>query len=183
MPDLAGKKIAYFGYTGMIDSQGAGRIAAAFNLAVNQQYDEAHFCFSSLGGFVADGVFLYNHIRGLPLKVVAHNLGSVSSIAVTVFVAAEERYCSQHSMFLIHPTTMGQEGMSAGRLQSALDAALADDSRTENILRERTRITDDLLATRRIRDVYIPPQQALQVGLVNGISEFALPKGYQIVQI
>lgn len=67
MPDLAGKKTAYFGYTGIIDSNGVTRIAAAMNHAANNAFDEIYLCFSSLGGYVGDGVYLYNHIKALPL--------------------------------------------------------------------------------------------------------------------
>ena len=184
MPDLAGQKIAFFGFTGVIDSGGVSRISSALNSAVNGAYDEVHLCFSSLGGYVADGIYLYNHMRGLPLKVVAHNIGSVSSIAVAVFVGADERYCSSHAMFMIHPTAFPTlEGMSAERLQGALDAALADDNRTENILRERTTIPDHILTKRRFCDVDITPDDAAQFGLVQGIREFTLPRGQQIIQI
>ena len=76
----------------------------------------------------------------------------------------------------------GPDG-TAERLQSTLDAALADDERTESILRERTRFPDDFLDARRTRDVHITPDIALAHGLVDGIAEFALPKGNQIIQI
>lgn len=184
MADLAGQKIAYFGFTGPIESDGVSRIAAALNSAANANFDEAHLCFSSGGGYVADGIYLYNHIKALPLKVVAHNIGSVSSIAVAVFVAAAERYCSSHSMFMIHPTSFHTtEGMTAERLQSTLNSALADDTRTENILRERTTIPDAVLTNRRFHDVYITPEKAVEYGLVSGVREFALPSGNQIIQI
>ncbi|MBV9570666.1 MAG: ATP-dependent Clp protease proteolytic subunit [Alphaproteobacteria bacterium] len=184
MPDLAGVKTAYFGFTGGIDSSGVTRIAAALNAAVNNGSDEVHLCFSSLGGYVADGIYLYNHMRGLPVKVVAHNVGSVSSIAVAVFLAAHERYCSSHAMFMIHPTVIpSQEGMGAERLQSALDAALADDTRTENILRERARIPERLLTERRTRDIHINPEKAAEYGIVQGVREFVLPRGHQIIQV
>ena len=109
---------------------------------------------------------------------------TVSSIAVAVFLAAAERYCSAHAMFMIHPTTMGSaEGMSARRLQSTLDAALADDDRTDNILRQYSSIPDDVLAARHYSEIHISPRQAVEFGLVQGVREFALPKGQQIVQI
>jgi hypothetical protein len=63
MPDLAGRKIAYLGYTGPIDSKGVGRIAAALNTAVNTACDEAQLSFSSLGGYVSDGIYLYRSPR------------------------------------------------------------------------------------------------------------------------
>ena len=173
------------GYTGTLDSNGVQRIAAGLNTAVNGGYEEVHLCFSSMGGFgfVADGIYLYNHLRALPIHTVVHNIGSVSSIAVAAFVGADERYCSAYSMFLIHPTTIGGAEMAAERLQSSLDAALADDKRTESILRERTGLPDKLLSARRRKEVHITPDVALEYGLVHGIQEFSLPKGHEIIQI
>ena len=174
----------YFGYTGMIEPDGVGRIAAALNSAVNSGTSEVHLSFSSNGGYVADGVYLHNHIRALPLRLVIYNTGSVSSIAVAVFLAASERWCSSHAMFMIHPTTMGSaEGMSARRLQSTLDAALADDDRTDNILRQYSAIPENVLAARRHSELHISPGQAVEWRLVQGVREFALPKGQHIVQI
>jgi ATP-dependent Clp protease protease subunit len=122
-------------------------------------------------------------MRALPLHVTIYNTGSVGSIAVSVFLAAAERYCSQHSMFMIHPTTMSAESMSARRLQSTLDAALADDDRTDNILRQYASIPEDVLAARRYGDIHIAPRQAVEFGLVHGVREFSLPQGQNIIQI
>lgn len=185
MPDLAGQKVAYYGYTGTIEPGGVTRLSAALNHAANNGYDEVVLCMSSIGGYVADGIFLYNHIKSLPIQITIYNVGSISSIAVAIFVAAGTRYCSQHSMFMIHPTTLnpGQDGMSAERLQASLNAALADDQRTENILRERTTLPDNILTARRFKDVYITPDDALKFGLVHGVREFTLPHGNQIIQI
>ena len=67
MPDLAGMKVAYLGFCGLIDSNGATRLATTINTAVNEGYDSVHLCFSSPGGYVGDGIFLYHHIRSLPI--------------------------------------------------------------------------------------------------------------------
>ena len=103
MPDLVGPKIAYYGFTGIIEPSGVTRLAAALNEAANRDYDEVVLCVSSMGGYVADGIFLYNHLRSLPLKITIYNTGSISSIAVAVFIGGAERYCSPHAMFMIHP--------------------------------------------------------------------------------
>jgi len=179
------KKIVYYGFTGFIDSAGTTRICQALNIAANDAADEIYLCFSSLGGFVADGIYLYNHIRGLPVEVSIHATGTVSSIAATIFVAAQKRYSSAHAMFMMHPTTMGPfgEGIPADRLESALKATVADDARTENILRERTKLPDEVLKARCSREVYLTPQEALKFGLVHEIREFAVAAGTQLVQI
>lgn len=174
----------WFGFTGMIEPDGVGRIAGALNAAANSGFETVHLAFSSNGGYVADGIYLHNHIRALPLHLVIYNTGSVGSIAVSVFLAGHERYCSANAMFMIHPTIMGSaDGMSARRLQSTLDAALADDDRTDNILRQYSSIPDEVLAARRYSEVHIAPRKAVEFGLVQGVREFALPKGQHIVQI
>ena len=176
--------IAWFGFTGMIEPQGVGRLAGALNQAANSGVEEVRLAFSSNGGYVADGVYLYNHIRALPLRVVIYNTGSVSSIAVAVFLAAAERHASRHAMFMIHPTTMSStDGLTARRLQSTLDAALADDERTDDILRERSSIPAAVLAARRHSEIHISPTEAVAFGLVESVREFLLPKRQQIIQI
>ena len=143
MGDGVKMKTAYYGFTGIIDSGSVTRITSAFNLAVNNGYEEICMCLSSTGGFIADGIYLYNHIRSLPIKAIFHNTGTVASIATAVYVGAEERYCSEHGIFLIHPTEMpAQEYMRAERLQANLTAALAEDKRTEDILRQRATIPE-----------------------------------------
>ena len=73
--------------------------------------------------------------------------------------------------------------MTATLLQSSLNGALADDQRTEDILRQRANIPDTVLADRRAKDVHITPDKALAYGLINGVREFALPQGNQIFQV
>ncbi len=182
-PAIATKKIAYLGYTGIIDPAAATRIAATFNATVNQAYDEVHLCFSSVGGTVADGVYLYNLIRGLPIKTVFYNIGSVASIALTIFLAAEERYCSSHSVFMTHPTSFNPQEMTAVRAKTLLAASLADDDRIEKILRDRTTCPKSVLRDRRIKDVHIKPVDAVRYGIALAVKEFALPRGNQIIQI
>ena len=184
MPDLAGPKVAYIGYCGLIDSSGVTRLAGALNTAVNNQFDCVYLCFSSNGGYVGDGIFLYHHIRSLPLQVTIHNTGTVASIATTLFVAGHRRLCAPHSIFMMHPVAVGGSGaMASAPLQAALDSALRDEERTENILRERTRIPEDILSARRSRDVYVSAQDALSYGLVDEVTEFTLPAGNQIFQV
>ncbi|HEY3916359.1 MAG TPA: ATP-dependent Clp protease proteolytic subunit [Stellaceae bacterium] len=185
MADLAGKKVAYYGFTGPIEPGGVTRLCQALNIAANQNYDQIYLCLSSQGGYVGDGIYLYNHIRALPVEVIAHATGSVASIAMICFVAAHTRYCSAHAMFMMHPTSVGPftDRVVWERLQSALDSAVADDARTENILRERTKLSDEMLSAKRVGDVHLTPKQALEFGLVQDIREFSVPPGNQLVQI
>jgi ATP-dependent Clp protease protease subunit len=185
MPDLAGAKVAYLGYCGLIDAAGVTRLAQALNAAVNNQFDRVYLCFTSNGGYVGDGIYLYHHIRSLPIPLTIHNTGTVASIAATLFVAGEKRLCSPNAIFMTHPVAVGTQAqsLSSAPLVTALQAALADEERTEAILRERTNMPKEVLDARRRGDIYIPAKQALEYGLVDEIGDFSLPTGNQIFQI
>jgi ATP-dependent protease ClpP protease subunit len=178
-------KIAYLGYCGLIDSAGVTRIAQTLNAAVNGNYDEVYLCFTSAGGYIGDGIYLYNHIKALPIPLTIHNTGTVASIATTIFVGAKRRLCSPNAMFMMHPVAVGAKAQSLAikPLMESLQAAISDETRTESILRAHTNFPDTILSQRRETDVYIPAQDALSYGLVHEIVEFTLPSGNQIVQI
>ncbi len=174
----------YCGFSGAIDPNSVQRIAAAFNHAVNQKFSEIYCCFSSNGGTVSDGLFLHNHIRGLPISTTVHNTGVVASVAAMIYIAADQRWCTKYGSFLLHPTTIPTNpDMAAESLKNALDAALAADQCTHDILRDRARIPDNILERRRFTDVIITPKQALEFGIVHRIDEFSLPNGIEIFQI
>lgn len=179
------EKIAYFGYTGPIDSNSVTRIAAALNHAVNNQYSSIHLAFSSLGGLIADGVFLYNHIRALPIPVTIHATGNIASVAVAIYVGALRRVCSRHVLFMIHPAAVpgSTEGMAWDRLQQLMNSALAEENRTEGILRDRCSIPNELLTTRRFSEVHFSPEDAIKFGVAHAIEEFSLPGGCEVHQI
>ena len=81
-------------------------------------------------------------------------------------LGAEERYCSAHSVFMMHPTTLGpfQEALSWERLDTARSSALAEETRTENILRKRTIIPEESLSARRLSERFILVRNKLSIG-------------------
>lgn len=178
-------KIVYFGFSGPIDSGSVTRISSALNHAVNGKYDGVYLAFSSLGGMIADGVFLYNHIRAMPIPVTIHATGNVASVAVTIFAGANIRLTSRHVLFMIHPAAFpgSTEGMTWDRLHQLMNSAVAEEQRSENILRDRYSIPDDLLNARRFREVHFTPEDAVKFGIAHRVEEFSLPRGCEMHQI
>lgn len=185
MPDLLGNKTAYFGFTGAIESGSVTRLCTALNHAVNNGADAVYLTFSSLGGYTADGIYLYNHIRAMPIPVTIHATGNIASVAVAIFSGANTRYCSKHVLFMVHPTSVpgSAEGMSWERLQVLMRSALAEEDRTEGILRERCSIPDDMLTARRFSEVHFTSEDAVKFGVAHAVQEFSLPSGCQMIQI
>lgn len=178
-------KRMYFGFTGPIEAGSVTRLSAALNHAVNNGYDEIYLAFSSLGGYIADGVYLYNHIRALPIPVIIHATGNIASVAVAIYTGANTRLCSKHVLFMIHPAAVpgSAEGMSWDRLQQLMDSALAEENRTEGILRERCSIPDELLIRRRFSEVQFSAEDAVKFRVAHAVEEFTLPPGSEMIQI
>ena len=65
-------------------------------------HDEAHILLSTPGGRVDIGLMVYNVLRGLPIKVVTYNVGSVNSIGNVIFLAGVERFAARTSSFMFH---------------------------------------------------------------------------------
>lgn len=176
--------VFYCGFSGPIDPSSAQRIAAAFNHALNQGFSEVYLCLSSNGGTVADGLYLHNHIRGLPIRTTIHNTGIIASIAATIYVAADNRVCSKYAAFLLHPTSVPTTtNMAAEPLHEALTAAVSLDESTDNILRDRVAIPQDVLERRRYGEVFITPENAIKFGIAHLIDEVSFPDGIQVSQL
>lgn len=182
MPQAPPPTTLFLGFCGIIDSSSVGRIAAAFNQAVNDGLGAVHLTFSSPGGDASAGVYLYHHIRSLQLHTTIHNMGMVASVATTIYAAANYRTAEQGSIFMIHPVHASANGAHA-TMMSTMDMILAEESRIDAILRERAFIPEHILANRRHVDVFFTAQQALDYSLVHDISSFTLPPGNQIFHL
>ncbi len=182
MADLVGPKTLYLGFCGIIDSTAVGKIAGAFNQAVNDQFDAVHLTFTSPGGNASDGVFLYYHIRSLPVDSTIHNSGMVASVATTIYAAANKRTACRDAIFQIHPVQVQANGAHSS-VRSTLDMALAEEARIDGILSERTAIPQVILDDRRSVDIFFTTDKALEYGLVHEIGSFTLPPGNQIFHL
>jgi ATP-dependent protease ClpP protease subunit len=178
----ATSRTLYLGFCGVIDAAGVAKIAGAFNQGVNDGYEAVHLTFSSPGGMAADGVFLYHHIRSLPIQTIIHNTGMVASVATTIFAAADVRRACDNSIFMIHPVQAQANGAHAS-LQSSLDMALAEEARIDQILTERTNIPKSVLDQRRSLEIFFPANKALEYGLVHDIGAFTLPPGNKVFHL
>src|SRR5438445_8342740 len=99
-------EIVYITFHDNINIQSVGRFITLCT-QVRQQYEpqKMYFLFSSAGGAVDSGVTLYNYLRGLPCRLIMHNIGSIDSIANAIFLAADERFAAPNSAFVFHGVT------------------------------------------------------------------------------
>ncbi|MBZ5586918.1 MAG: ATP-dependent Clp protease proteolytic subunit, partial [Acidobacteriia bacterium] len=105
------------------------------------QVTQLHVLFQSGGGYIADGICLYNFFRALTLDLTLYNGGSVSSIAAIAFLGAQHRKTSRFGTFMIHRSHSSPQNATAAKLEDIVRSLRIDDARTEAILRNHITLT------------------------------------------
>ena len=140
-----------------------------------------HILFQSWGGFVGDGVFLYNSLRKLPIEVTLYNAGQVASAASLVFLGAHRRKTTANAVFMIHKSANTPERAGADKLKAVTANLTIDDARIEEILRRHLRLPEELWTQFTYHDVYLTGTDAVTYGMADEIAEFSPPGGAQVL--
>jgi ATP-dependent Clp protease protease subunit len=166
-------------YAGVIDTLAVTRLFKGCAAAINNKA-HLHLLLQSTGGFVGDGICLYNFFRTMTTPLTLYNAGGLQSIATLVFLGARDRRVSASASFMIHRTHLSPEGANADRLRASINIALLDDQRTETILRKHLVLPEHLWHSHRYEDIYISACDAVEYGIATAIGDFAPPLGGKI---
>lgn len=175
---------AYVVFHAGIDGNTSQQLISTCTQLVNNGYEELYILISTPGGNVMSGMTIYNVLRGLPCKIIMHNVGNIDSIGNAIFLAGEERYASKHSTFMFHGVGIPVNAVLEEKgVRETLDAVLSNQKRIGDIVRERTRINEDevreLFREARTKDA----DPALSAGIIMEIAEVSVPKGAPIVSL
>jgi ATP-dependent Clp protease, protease subunit len=170
-------------FSDAINQASVQRIFNTFGIACTGGVRHAHILFQSNGGFVTDGVALYNFFRAVPIEVTLYNVGGVQSIATVAFLGATHRRVSASAIFQIHQTTSPAIAAKAAQLQAIAEGVQLDDSRTEAILRQHLRLPADRWEQLGQRDLIFGAQEAVDFGFADEIGDFSPPPGAKVFNI
>ncbi|MEC5160178.1 ATP-dependent Clp protease, protease subunit [Janthinobacterium sp. CG_23.3] len=175
---------AYFTLSGDVNSDMVRRVFDAVADMTEDKISTAHVLIQSNGGYVSDGICLYNFLSQLPLTFVTYNAGAVASIAVTLFLAGGRRYASETARFMVHKShATASPGARPDALKIIVDGLRADDLRTEQILKKHVALTQEHWLVHAYSDLHLTAHEALAVGMVDGVANFSPPKGVRLTNI
>src|SRR5450830_667127 len=163
---------AYFTLSGDVNSDMVRRVFNAVSDMTEDKISTAHVLIQSNGGYVSDGICLYNFLSKLPIELVTYNGGAVASIAVTLFLAGRHRCASDTARFMVHKSHA-----------TASPGARPDDLRTERILRSHVSLNEEHWRVHAYSDLHLTAEQAFEVGLIDAIRDFAPPRGKRLTNI
>ena len=187
-PLPSGKKTAYITFSSGIDAGSEGNLIQACGNAISQGAEAIYLMISSPGGAVIHGINIYAMLRALPVRLITHNIASVDSIGIIVFLAGQERYASAHSTFLFHGVQRNfpkGAAVNISGLHGHLDSLEADHKKIAAIVDQRTNITEKemlkLMEHQTTRDVKYAESKKLIHGVRNiniqkeGMIHYILP--------
>jgi len=148
-------------------------------LAILTSFDRFDLTASN-GGEVASGIALYNFLRGLPVRVITHNVGAIDSIAVVIFLAGEERYAVHTATFLFHGvqiTVPQPMNLTIYQLREAVSGLDEDHNRIVHVITGRTILSED-----EVRALFEQGESknstfAVDHQIITAIQDFSVPQG------
>lgn len=170
-------------FCGGIEQATSQKVVTSLTAGMAAKIKHVHVLFQSAGGYVGDGVFLYNLFRSMPIEVTLYNGGQLSSAAVVAFLGAKRRKTLKNATFMIHRSTQTTQFATSTKLQHLAKGLILDDERTEAILREHIKMPDELWTELNFHDLYLSGAEAVKFGIADEIAEFSPPAGVQVFNL
>lgn len=175
------------GFNWLVDRAAATALLVSVEKAIDMGVPTLTIAMSSPGGSPEQAFYVYETLMALSnqIEITTHNLGSVYSAAVPIFMAGSKRFAAPNATFMMHGTTHNTGGsVTIDFVSYGLESIVADDNRAMAIVAQR--IGSDLEKVRvwfdgqKLRDT----QFALDHGLISEIRSLAMPprtKYHQVI--
>ena len=176
----------YVSFSAEITPQTTESLIAILAQQANANVQEVYLMISTPGGSVMHGMNLYNVLRGMPFRLITHNVGNVDSIGNAVFLAGDQRYACPNSTFMFHG--VGFDGNAGIRfeeklLRERLDGIMSDQRRIGSIIGQHTNLDEpqigELFREARTKDA----NYARECGIVHDIRDVNIPSGRPIISL
>ncbi len=176
-------EVIYGMFCGGIDQATSQKFVNALAVATGAKVKHIHLLFQSAGGYVGDGVFLYNLFRSVSIELTLYNVGQISSAGVVAFLGAKNRRTTRNATFMLHRSTNSPQFATATKLEHVAKSLVLDDERTEEIVRSHAKFPPGLWTTLEHHDLYLSGEEAIRYGLADGIGEFTPTPGQQVFNV
>ena len=153
--------------------------------AVKQEASKIHIHLSSQGGNNDMGFAAYHLLRSLPVPVTIKCVGNVESMAVVLFLAADERVITPHGKIKIHPMhwAFGGGPIDHNRLSEYVDSLDFDAKRYAAIFNERTTTSTtkmNVVSHLSGKAKLLTAEEAVEAGIATKIEEVEISKEAEI---
>ena len=180
---MADTGTTYLSFCGRIDQRSMDSLIGACTELANTGAECVYLMLSSPGGSVESAIAAYNLLRGLPFRLVTHNVGSVDSMGNVLFLAGEERYACPDSSFMFHGVGFNvnlKMRFDLRSLREKMDSVEGDQRKIASIIADRTRLTREEIDELFLEAVTRQPDYAVRHGIAHEVRPLKIPAGRSI---
>ncbi len=176
-------RVIYFGLgpnkansteNGTINQESVGFLIRTIHaMSVQNSKKPITLCVMSPGGDAYSAFALYDFIKSTPNKIIFHGFGEIMSSGTIIMAACDEVYLSPKSTVMVHagfvniPETTYQDA----QLNMAEERRVQD--MLETVYAENSRAPKEFWVKVCKRDTFLTAQEAVALGLADGILEYA----------
>lgn len=177
------RKDVYVVFSGEIDQQTTKKIFDTIAGATLQGVTHLHLLLESYGGFVGDGIALYNVFKAAPLELILYNAGSIQSIASVAYLGARSRKASPRAAFMLHGARIVNISATAASVRATAKSMTIDDQRIRSILEEHLTLSPEEWAALDHYDLHFSAEEAVENGLAQELQDWEPPSGARIYNV
>jgi ATP-dependent Clp protease protease subunit len=156
-----------------INDQVANAIVAQLLFLNSQDPDrDINLYINSPGGQITSGLAIYDTMRMITAPVSTIAIGMAASMGTILLTAGTKgkRHALPHATIHLHQPLGGVQGQAADIEIEAKEILRMRDL-LNRILREQTTMSDELISKYTDRNMYLTAEQAVEVGLIDGVLE------------
>jgi len=105
--DIPAADTIFVSFSGEITDRSVQALTRAMTQCADSDAEDVCLLFTTPGGTVSEGIYLYNMLRAYPFRLAIHNVGDVDSIGTAIFLASDVRYACSTSKFMLHGVSRG----------------------------------------------------------------------------
>ena len=178
------KRTVYIRFHAGINFNTINTMTQTIQKKLNDGYERFVLLISSVGGNVFHGVHAYNFLKGIPAEVITHNVGSSNSVAVVLFCAGSERFCSPNARFLIHGVITHLQGdFELKQIEEQLNILRNDTETMAKIISDTTQKTTEEVMKTMAERTALSAEESKEFGLTTEIKEEIFKKGAEVIEI
>ncbi len=176
----------YIKYYALVDEPHIKALLNTIESKRREGINEFVILISCPGGNVFHGLSAYNFLKGLPVKIITHNFGSIISMGLVLFCAGEERYSVPHGTFLLHGV---QSHFPKGavleekQLEERLKALQLDTENIAGVVAANTGKSEEEILKAMHERTTLNPEEAQEFGLIQEIKEELFEEGSELIII
>jgi len=173
-------------FVGPVNQGSIDRLLQLVDQEIQDGTERIVLLISSPGGSVFYGMTAYNYLKGIPVEVITHNIGSSDSIAIMLLCAGDVRRSVPNGRFVLHgaSTSFGPVSrLDEKQLAERLRSLRVDSENIASVIADTIGKDLDEVAQAIFDGTILTPEEAMEWGLITEITSELYSSGARLLSV